>query len=159
MASDKLNRWIILIANIGVIAGLALVAYEINQTRVGLEIAATADSTDDFVSSVFALVHDPELSALMHRAETTYSELNDHEKWKLSKYLDGFFNMAQQDFFVIRDVDERNLSAYAFDWRERMVLPLYHHYWERRSNRYHPEFTHFIEQSMNSEKDHQEIEK
>ena len=61
METGKLNQWLTLAANIGVIAGLILVAYEINQTRADLEISASADTTDNYTSSVYALVHDSEL--------------------------------------------------------------------------------------------------
>jgi hypothetical protein len=145
MGSGKLNQWLTLVANIGVIAGLVLVAYEINQTRADLEISASADTTDNFTSSVYALAHDPELSELMYRAEHSYEELDDIELWRIHKYFDGFFTMAQQDFFVILEIAEENLIPYSFDWRERMAMPVYRDYWERRESRYHPDFRAFLD--------------
>jgi hypothetical protein len=145
MGSGKLNQWLTLVANIGVIAGLVLVAYEINQTRADLEISASADITDNFTSSVYALAHDPELSELMYRAEHSYEELDDIELWRIHKYFDGFFTMAQQDFFVILEIAEENLIPYSFDWRERMAMPVYRDYWERRESRYHPDFRAFLD--------------
>ena len=145
MESDKLNQWLTLVANIGVIAGLILVAYEINQTRAGLEISASADTTDNYTSSVYALVHDSETSALMYRAERSYEELEDFELWRIHKYFDGFFAMAQQDFFVILGIAEENLVPYSFDWRERMTMQVYRDYWERRRSRYHPDFQEFLD--------------
>lgn len=38
MKSDSLNKWLTLGANLGVFAGLVLVAYEINQSGTQLEL-------------------------------------------------------------------------------------------------------------------------
>lgn len=48
MESDRFNRWLTLGANVGVIVGLVLVAYEINQSGTSLELAASSDGVDNF---------------------------------------------------------------------------------------------------------------
>jgi len=130
---------------LSIVGSLILVAYEINQTRAGLEVSASADATDNFTQSVYAIAHDPEFSELMYRAEERYGELEDFERWRITKYFDGFFVMAQQDYFVIRAVDQATLVAYEFDWRERMALPVYREYWQQRRARYHPDYRAFLD--------------
>ena len=46
MDMDKINRWLTLIANVGVLMGILLVAYEIRQTNVALDRDYDALRTD-----------------------------------------------------------------------------------------------------------------
>ena len=146
MKSDSLNRWLTLIANLGVLAGLIIVAYEINQTRTQLQLSASADSTDGYVQAMQVLVQDADLSELIYRAELSYGDLEEFEKWRVSKYFDGFFVMAQQDYFVIRqnDVGE-TLVLFESDWRERLEIPAWREYWRLRRTRYAPVFRGFMD--------------
>ena len=146
MDTDRLNRWLTLGANVGVLAGLMLVAYEINQTRTQLALSASTDSTNDYVQAMQVLAQDEDLSELLYRAELSYDELEKFEKWRISKYFDGFFVMAQQDYFVIRqnDVGE-TLVAFEADWRRRMAMPSWREYWGLRRNRYAPAFRDFLD--------------
>jgi len=146
MNSDSWNKWLTLIANVGVLAGLMLVAYEINQTRTQLLLSASADSTNDYVQAMQVLAQDVDLSELLYRAEFSYDELEEFEKWRISKYFDGFFVMAQQDYFVIRqnDVGE-TWVAFETDWRQRLEMPAWREYWRLRRTRYAPVFRDFLD--------------
>lgn len=146
MDTDRLNRWLMLGANVGVLAGLMLVAYEINQTRTQLLLSASADSTNDYVQAMQVLAQDVDLSDLLYRAELSYDELEEFEKWRISKYFDGFFVMAQQDYFVIRQNDvSETLVTFESDWRQRLAMPSWREYWQLRRNRYAPVFRDFLD--------------
>ena len=85
MNSDGWNKWLTLGANLGVFVGLILVAYEINQSGTHLELAASSDGVDNFTQAMEVLAQDEELSKLIFRAERSYDELDDFEKWRVSK--------------------------------------------------------------------------
>jgi len=42
-----------------------------------------------------------DLARLIYKAETSLNELDEFEKWRVSKYLDGYFSMSEQDFRVL----------------------------------------------------------
>lgn len=145
MKSDSLNKWLTLGANLGVFAGLVLVAYEINQSGTQLELAASADGTDNFAQAMETLVQDENLSRLIYRAEQSFNDLDDFEKWRVSKYLDGYMSMSQQDFHVYREIDGMESDeAFQDDWRENMNLRMYRDYWLHSQNRFSAEFQNFI---------------
>ncbi len=145
MKSDGLNRWLTLGANLGVFAGLILVAYEINQSGAQLELAASADGTDNFTQAMETLVQDEDLSLLIYRAEHSFRDLDDFEKWRVSKYLDGYMSMSQQDFLVYREIsDMESDAAFQNDWRENMGLQMYRDYWLHSQDRFEPVFQGFI---------------
>jgi hypothetical protein len=144
MNLDSLNKWLTLLANAGVFAGLILLAYEINQTQKQLEIAALADSTDNFTQAMEVLAQDEGLAKLLFRAEHNFDELNEFERWRVNKYLDGFMSMSEQDFHVIKDIDEGTLKGFGYDWIRFMKQPHYVAYWEHNEKRFGYEFRAFV---------------
>ena len=146
MESDRFNRWLTLGANVGVIVGLVLVAYEINQSGMSLELAASSDGVDNFTQAMEVLVQNEELARLIYKAETSYEELDEFDRWRVSKYLDGFVSMSQQDYLVYLAMDnESEELAFSNDWQENMKLKMYRDYWTKSFMRFNPEFRLFID--------------
>lgn len=145
MKSDKTNHWLSLGANIGVIIGLVLVAYEINQSGTHLQISASSGGVDNFAQAMDVLVQNEELSRLIYKAENAFHELDEFDKWRVSKYLDGFTSMAQQGYLVFIAMDDvAEASGFKDDWRENMRLPIFRDYWIRSEQRFKPEFRKLI---------------
>jgi hypothetical protein len=150
MNSDRLNRWLTLAANIGVFLGLVLVAYEINQSAINLELAVSSDGSDNFQQAMEVLVQDEDLATLIYKAESSYETLDEFETWRVSKYLDGFFTMSEQDFRVLATLSGGDAAVgFEEDWRENMVLPMYKDYWSHSEERFTPEFRRFINEILN----------
>jgi hypothetical protein len=140
------DSWLGLGVNLSVFLGLVLVAYEIGQTRVQLEISASSDGTDNFVQAMELLAQDEQLSQLIYTAENSYHKLDDFQKWKLFKYLDGYMTMSEQDFGVYSSLgDEEIATTFGVDWRENMNRPMYRDYWKHRKQRYNKNFREFID--------------
>ncbi len=122
-----------------------MVAYEINQSGTQLELAASADGTDNFTQAMEVLVQDQDLSKLIYRAERSFKELDEFEKWRVSKYLDGFMSMSQQDYLLYVVINDKETKVtFEVDWRENMKLSMFQDYWVRRQTRFNPEFRDFI---------------
>ena len=136
MNSDHWNKWLTLVANLCVFVGLILVAFEINQTQTQLRIEALADGADNFTQAMEALAQDEDLSKLIYRAETDFEELNQFERWRVSKYLDGFMIMSEQDYLVLKEIDGgSDLSGFEYDWQQNMMKPYFRFYWSANENR------------------------
>lgn len=145
MNSDSLNKWLSLGANLGVFAGLILVAYEINQSGRHLELAASADGVDNFTQAMETLVQDENLSRLIYRAEQSFEDLDEFEKWRVARYLDGYMSMSDQDYLVYLQIaGTGGDAAFEDDMREYMKLPMYRDYWRRSQIRHSPEFQEFV---------------
>ena len=144
MKSDSVNSWLTLGANLGVIAGLILVAYEINQSGKQLELAASADGVDNFTQAMETLVQNEDLSRFIYRAELSYDELDDFERWRVGRYLDGYMSMSEQDYLVISQIGGSDSAGFNDDMREYMKMPMYRDYWLRSQGRHSPEFQQFI---------------
>jgi len=146
------DGWLGFVTNLSVFLGLLLVAYEIGQTRVQLEISASSDGTDNFVQAMELLAQDEDLSLLIYTAENSYHELDDVQKWRLFKYLDGYMTMSEQDFGVYSALgDDEIATTFGVDWRENMGRPMYQDYWKHRKQRYNKSFRKFIDGILNSD--------
>jgi hypothetical protein len=144
LKSDSLNSWLSLGANLGVIAGLILVAYEINQSGKQLELSASADGVDNFTQAMETLVQDENLSRLIYRAELSYDELDDFERWRVGRYLDGYMSMSEQDYLVISQIGGADPAAFVDDMRGYMKMPMYRDYWLQSESRHSPDFQRFV---------------
>ena len=144
--STSWDKWLSFFTNFAVFLGLILVAYEISQARTQLEISASSDGTDNFVQAMELLTEDEGLSNLIYLAETDYEELNDFQKWRLFKYLDGYMTMSEQDFRVYNATNDEEISTtFGVDWRENMNRHMYQDYWRQRQGRYSDNFRSFID--------------
>ncbi len=144
MNSDDLNKWLTLVANLGVFLGLVLLAYEVNQSGTSLELASSSDGVDNFTQAMEVLVQDEDLARLIYRAERSFEELDDFEMWRVSKYLDGFMSMSEQDYRVNTKMND--MGGMKDDWRENMALQMYRDYWSRSEERFHPDYRRFIDE-------------
>lgn len=104
MIPKELNDWLQVAGLFGVFTGLILVAYEINRSGRQLELAASADGVDNFMQAMETLVQNEDLSRLIYRAEQSFVELDDFDKWRVSKYLDGYLSMSEQDYLLYREM-------------------------------------------------------
>ncbi len=147
MSPDDWNKWLTLGANLGVFVGLVLLAFEVNQAQTQLRIQALADASDNYTESMQTLALDEGLSTLIFRAETEFEELNAFEHWRVSKYLDGFMILSEQDYLVITELES---GAYGFqrDWQQNMGKLYFRDYWRTNEDRFGYEFRAFINEIL-----------
>ncbi len=131
-----------------IVVSLLVLAYEVNQSGKQLELAASADSVDSFTQAMEILVQDEELSRLIYRAEQAYHELDDFEKWRVGRYLDGYMSMSEQDYLVLVQIGGMDIAGFMDDMREYMDMPVYREYWAQSENRHGPEFQQFVNELL-----------
>jgi len=68
MESDKINRWLTLGANIGVLAGLLLLVFELQQSREMMEAQTRHEVSQGIVDQLGELASNVELADLQFRA-------------------------------------------------------------------------------------------
>ena len=147
MKNEKLVEWLTLGSQLAVFAGLGLVAFEINQAHAQLELIGLADTSDNFTQAMETLSTNEDLARLIYTAESDYEALDDFQKWRVFKYLDGYFSMSEQDYLVALRLNEAPNITRGFedDWRENMARPMYRDYWASSEGRFTPEFRRLIE--------------
>ena len=95
MKPKKLNAWLTLVANFGVIAGLIFLGYEIRQNTTQLRAEALY-SINDAISTLNAGVYnDAVLADIKVRGEADFSSLNQIEREQFIMYQFDRINLAE----------------------------------------------------------------
>jgi len=147
MKNEKWMGLLTFASHLAVFAGLGLVAFEIHQAQAQMELLGSADGADNFTEAMAILSQDEELAQLMYTAELDYEALDDFQRWRVSKYLDGYFTMSEQDYLVLTRFTG-GVQGFEFDWKNNMSLPAYREYWASSDARYSPEFRSFIDRLL-----------
>jgi hypothetical protein len=95
MKPKKLNAWLTLVANFGVIAGLVFLGYEIRQNTIQLRADALY-SINEAISTLNAgIYNDPVLADIKVRGEADFSSLNQIEREQFIMYQFDRINLAE----------------------------------------------------------------
>jgi hypothetical protein len=95
MKPKKLNAWLTLVANFGVIAGLIFLGYEIRQNTTQLRAEALY-SINEAISTLNAGVYnDAILADIKVRGEADFSSLNQIEREQFIMYQFDRINLAE----------------------------------------------------------------
>ena len=137
---DRLNQWLTLFANVGVIIGIGFLAYEIRQNTQALQ-AASMDSTIQAANDIRAnLFLDPEITEIYRQGLQNIEDLNevDRERFRLimTNALWAFWNTyiqsrlgGRQSWESQRGIARRFLSQPGGVW-----------FWEHYGSEFEPDF-------------------
>ncbi len=99
MDAEKVNRWLTLVANLGVLAGLIFVAIELNQNTKATVASASEQITNQSLD-YFALGMDNQVIALARYKQSIGDELSGFEQnqlwWHQFHNFRGFENVYLQ---------------------------------------------------------------
>jgi hypothetical protein len=99
MDTDKANRWLTLVANLGVLTGLVFVAIELNQNTKATVASASEQITNQSLD-YFALGMDNQVIALARYKQSIGDELSGFEQnqlwWHQNYNFGGFQNVYLQ---------------------------------------------------------------
>ena len=96
MKTVELNSWLSLGANVGVVIGLALLIYEINQNTALMEAQINQNRTDSALAEQQADYNSDYMPAIRVKVASG-QELTDEELFRNSRWLRGFSrNMDNQ---------------------------------------------------------------
>jgi hypothetical protein len=109
MDTDRLNRWLTLITNLGVVAGLIFLAVELNQNTKAT-IAAASETVTNQSLDYFALGMDNQVIARARHKNNVGEELSAFEKDQLRwhqyynfRVFENVFLQYRRGYFEIRE--------------------------------------------------------
>jgi len=103
---DRVNRWLTLFANLGVIAGLVFVGLEVQTNTESNTIAVRQAYSRNWLDINTAVMTDPQLSALIVKVSSG-GTLSDEERRRYRSYLQAVFS---QMFGMLRLYDDGSAS-------------------------------------------------
>lgn len=100
---DKTNQWLTLVANLGVIAGLVFLGYEIRQNTNIAKANAYRENAQDIAAWRELMITDPELS----RTFSVYSSqgmeaLDDEGRYRIGALVNNVIGIYENAYFARR---------------------------------------------------------
>jgi hypothetical protein len=90
MDTDRLNKWVILGANIGVLVGIILLIFEIDQNRQAIRAQTRNDIAQGAISVISLTIENPHLADILVRSNRG-EELSASEKYMLNSRSETVF--------------------------------------------------------------------
>ena len=118
MESDKVNRWLTLGANIGVLIGIILLVVELNQNRDMIRAQTRNDISQQVSNRLLSVGTNSQMASVMRRA-TGGEELTADEEYQAYLYLVANMRDWENIHYQYRHgmFDEQEFDAEKFAWR------------------------------------------
>lgn len=146
MNFDDLNKWMTLAANVGVVAGLALLAYEVGQNNDLLRAQARTTGEQNRMRSEVAIMENADLRDLLVkknlREDTTPQEDLLLRVFQ-STELNGWYSTWLEHRAGLTDIDK-----FLARWRNLYWYMEYSERWEDTKHRYEPEFVEWMQENI-----------
>ena len=112
MNLDSTNRWLTLVANIGVLAGIIFLAYELQQNTVATQLEAASNFNASFSEIELFIAGNPEFAELLARGREG-EEFTGVDQLRLTVFYNQILRQWQFTHFqYLSDaVDEDNWQA------------------------------------------------
>jgi hypothetical protein len=140
-----------ILANVGVIAGIVFLGFELRQNNQILQMQAQAQRAENRLGVNEALYQDPTLAGILVK-EGSGVPLDDVERLRLDRFYSSSFIKWESEYqqYEAGFLSERDLPVSTF----RQVLstnPGMSEFWARTKGNYSPEFVAFIDGDSGSE--------
>ncbi len=142
MNNDRLNRWLTLFANLGVVAGLVFLAVELNQNTKAT-IAAASEAITSQSLDYFALGMDNQVIARAKHKYNVGEELSAFEKDQLGwhqyynfRVFENVFLQYRRGYFEIREWERYEKIIHS----QLTTNPFAQQMWEERAFSWTKEF-------------------
>lgn len=144
MKVTELNNWLTLLANLGVLAGIFFVAYEINQNS-NMMAAQTRAQISESIVNLMEEDKDPNVVVALLKLGSG-ENLNETDEYYLLNRSRLYLRTWENSYYQYRKglYSEEEFQAESVAWQGMLTIP--HMRWGFESDRssYSPEFEEFI---------------
>jgi len=148
--SDRVNSWLTLIASVGILAGLVLVAIELNQNTDQLRLQLVFQTTQKLFENNRDLLGDNPTSAIA-KSITNPEDVTYEEFLIASAFVLNGLNEWEDRFFIYEEglISDR-------DWKRHIDENIgwtlgnrfAQEYWQITKSAFEPEFAQYIDQAL-----------
>ena len=97
-----MNQWVSLGANLGVVVGLAILIYELQQNRLLVRAELGSEATTILRELQLATALDQEMSSIIAKVSFGQVQLSDSEIVRLDAYLEASVTFLHRDKYLLR---------------------------------------------------------
>lgn len=149
MNLDKLNKWLTLAANIGVIAGIVLLALEIKQNNELLSSQARMFGEQNRMRDEIAIMENAALRAVLTK-KNQMEDLTAEEELLYRVFQSTVLNSWQATWYEYR-AGFIEIDGHVRRWRDMYWHQEYGERWNETKHRYHPEFVEWMNRNILSD--------
>jgi len=102
MESERINRWLTLGANFGVLVGILLLVYELNQSRELVRSEIRNELSNGVVELLSQTAENGDLASIIFRGNSS-DELSPEEGFRYSSFMRAFFRYAANVHYQYRN--------------------------------------------------------
>ena len=119
MDSDRLNRWLTLGANLGVLVGIILLIVELEQNREMMRAQTRNEISAEIVDLLSHVATEPQLASLLRRADEGGEDLTPDEFFQYDARLAAMIRYFENVHYQYRLglYDEAEYAAHRESWR------------------------------------------
>lgn len=147
MKLNKLNSQLALIANVGVLIGVFLVVYELQQNRLSTESQTRSDISSLTVDSLQRWAESPDIVAAFGKIQDGQDLTRDEEQMmtfvrasELRRWENAYYQFEQGLF------TESEFRALSTLWKQRVNGPIYINFWiDQRKEGFSSSFVLFLD--------------
>lgn len=149
MKKLDLNQSVSLIANLGVIAGIVFLGYEMRQNTIAIRSTA-AQGVHDQMSALYGMSLNESMDGIVGKALNTPFELTPAEASRANAWLTIGFHALQNMHFNVREgaYDKELADGYWQEMRNLFESPGYQLFWDTRKYLFSTEFREFVENEV-----------
>jgi len=148
MNIDKLNSWLALGANIGVLAGIIFLAVELQQNNENLEAQSRRDQFEFRTVAGAMLVTNTDLAEIAFKAHNG-DELSPSEDFRFAQWAYQIFRAWEWQFNEYLEGALTQVDLPTVGWANQFKnYPTLQEKWEARKGNLSPEFVRFVDNEL-----------
>jgi hypothetical protein len=154
MNNEKLNQWLTILANLGVVVGIIFLVVEIRQTSTQIEKNTAALSAQVFFQlnesssiSKRAIAQDAELAELLMRGDEDPESLTELERERFIQWTKARFNFLEAYWFYRAKglIDDRDAAGMKGSICDAFAVKGYRWVWQNHLGNYTAGFVEDVE--------------
>lgn len=146
MNIEKTGMWLTLAANLGVVAGIVLLALEIKQNNELLVAQARMFGEENRMRDELLIMQNPELRTVIIKKNRS-AETTPEEDLLFRVFQSTVLNGWQATWLEYR-AGLIEIDGYAGRWRDLFWYQEYSERWQNTKHRYKPEFVAWMEENI-----------
>lgn len=149
MKLDEVNGWLTLVANIGVLIGVFLVASELNQNQLAMQAQTRSDISETSVDILLRWSENPTLIEAFDNRNAC-EELERTDYLILQRALAARYRHWENTYYQYRQglYSETEFEGDLGVWGGATARPAGREYWESEKDDFSPEFVEFIDNQL-----------
>lgn len=146
---QKLNSWITLATNVGVLVGIALLLVELSQNTDALKAQDEYANLDQWTEFFMSASQSPDLARVVIRGNASYASLSPEEALQYNGYIASFCAIAEQSFYsILSDRYYYGESEHGSLVRSVLSSPGAREYWAANKSFLTPEFREWVDELL-----------